>query len=665
MSITNLFFRTKLVLMLLPALLGLLFYSANVLLDKYGTMKSMGELNTLVELTAKLGDAIHDVQVERGMSAGFLVSKGEKFSTELKAQRQVTDKKIAEFKAFAEQNTATLAGTGVKASIETANADLGKLAKTRDNISAFGINPKESFAFYTGSITSLMGVVERVVAVSNHPEIVRETSAYFAFLQGKEQAGRERATLNGVFTADAFDRENYPRLLAIMAAQDVYFKSFQGSATEEMKRLLQQVNGSDVAREVEAMRKIALDKAQEGKFGVEPSKWFGTSTKKIDMLMEAEDKIDEGIVENASRLSNEARNVLMLNLAITLIILVVVGVTGALITRDITRQLGGEPAYAAEVLARIASGDLTVQVQTKANDTGSMLFATKGMVEKLSGIIGEVRGSANALTSSSEQVSATAQSMSQATSEQAASVEETSASVEQMSASINQNTENAKVTDGMASQAAKQAVAGGEAVTQTVTAMKQIAGKIGIIDDIAYQTNLLALNAAIEAARAGEHGKGFAVVAAEVRKLAERSQVAAQEIGQLASGSVEKAESAGKLLNEIVPAISKTSDLVQEIAAASEEQSAGVSQINTAMNQLNQITQQNASASEELAATAEEMSGQATQLQNLMTFFRVNGMAAIAPVAQAPIRKAASKPAHNQPALKLAAAGAGSAFVKF
>ncbi|MDO8263602.1 MAG: methyl-accepting chemotaxis protein, partial [Gallionella sp.] len=179
------------------------------------------------------------------------------------------------------------------------------------------------------------------------------------------------------------------------------------------------------------------------------------------------------------------------------------------------------------------------------------------------------------------------------------------------------------VTDGMASKAAKEATEGGESVQQTVSAMKEIAKKIGIIDDIAYQTNLLALNAAIEAARAGEHGKGFAVVAAEVRKLAERSQVAAQEIGELASSSVQVAEKAGKLLDEMVPSINKTSDLVQEISAASEEQSSGVSQINTAMSQLSQITQQNASSSEELAATAEEMSSQAEQLQQTMGFFKV------------------------------------------
>lgn len=304
---------------------------------------------------------------------------------------------------------------------------------------------------------------------------------------------------------------------------------------------------------------------------------------------------------------------------------------GFTITRGITR-----PINAAVTAANaLAEGDLTVKIEVSGKDeTGQLLSAMQTMVAKLVQIITEVRSASDNLSSASEEVSATAQSLSQGASEQAASVEETSASIEQMSTSIAQNTENAKVTDGMASKSSQEAVEGGEAVKQTVTAMKSIAGKIGIIDDIAYQTNLLALNAAIEAARAGEHGKGFAVVAAEVRKLAERSQFAAQEIGELASGSVEMAERAGKLLDQMVPSIRKTSDLVQEITAASEEQSAGVGQVNAAMNQLNQATQQNASASEELAATAEEMSGQAEQLQQLMSFFKVEmGMAAARVVA--------------------------------
>ncbi|MFZ2987830.1 methyl-accepting chemotaxis protein [Ideonella sp.] len=245
------------------------------------------------------------------------------------------------------------------------------------------------------------------------------------------------------------------------------------------------------------------------------------------------------------------------------------------------------------------------------------------LLDTVASTIREVRSAADQLSAASNQVSQTSQSLSHGASQQAANVEETTAQLQEIAASVKQNADNATVTDGIATQAAKEALQGGGAVAETVEAMKSIATKISIIDDIAYQTNLLALNAAIEAARAGEHGKGFAVVAAEVRKLAERSQVAAQEIGTLAGSSVKLAEQAGALLTQMVPSINRTSELVQEIAASSGEQSSGVSQINGAMQHLSVNTQQTATASEELSATAEELSAQAAQLQELMAFFRL------------------------------------------
>lgn len=273
----------------------------------------------------------------------------------------------------------------------------------------------------------------------------------------------------------------------------------------------------------------------------------------------------------------------------------------------------------------ISNGNLTNDIKVESKDeTGHVMQALVDMQEKLSGIIQGVVANAESLVSAANQLSGTAQSMSQGANEQAASVEETSASLEEMSSSISQNAENAKVTSGIAGKTAEETQEGGEAVTKTVEAMKSIAEKIGMVEDIAYNTNLLALNAAIEAARAGEHGKGFAVVASEVRKLAERSQVAAQEISGLAGQSVEIAEKAGNLLQAIVPNIRKTADLVEEITASSDQQSTGVAQINQSMGQLDSVTAQNASGAEELAATAEELNGQAVGLQDAMAFFTVS-----------------------------------------
>ena len=271
---------------------------------------------------------------------------------------------------------------------------------------------------------------------------------------------------------------------------------------------------------------------------------------------------------------------------------------------------------------KIAGGDLTVNVEQRS-ENDELLIALNGMTGKLRDVVDNVQQAVTNVSSGSQAMSVSSEEMSQGASEQAAAAEEASSSIEQMTANIRQNADNAQQTEKIAIQSAIDAEEGGQAVSATVTAMQDIAGKITIIEEIARQTNLLALNAAIEAARAGEQGKGFAVVAAEVRKLAERSQIAAGEINELSSTTVAVTQNAGKLLDKMVPNIRKTAELVQEISAASREQDAGADQINKSIQQLDTVIQQNAASSEEMASTAEELSSQSEQLQDMIGFFEV------------------------------------------
>jgi methyl-accepting chemotaxis protein len=276
----------------------------------------------------------------------------------------------------------------------------------------------------------------------------------------------------------------------------------------------------------------------------------------------------------------------------------------------------------AQMANRIADGDLTVATKP-LSDKDTLGIALEQMVERLRGVVADALSAADNVSSGSQELSASSEQVSQGATEQAASAEEASASMEEMAANIKQNADNAAQTEKIARQSAKDAEASGETVNRAVNAMRTIAEKIGIVQEIARQTDLLALNAAVEAARAGEHGKGFAVVASEVRKLAERSQAAAAEISSMSSDTLKSAQEAGDMLGRLVPDIRKTAELVSEISAACREQDIGAAQINEAIQQLDKVTQQNAGASEEMSATSEELAAQAEELQASIAFFKV------------------------------------------
>ena len=334
-----------------------------------------------------------------------------------------------------------------------------------------------------------------------------------------------------------------------------------------------------------------------------------------------------------ARIASIAELVCLASIAVAIAIAIALGLV---ITRSILKAVGGEPTAIEAAAAVISQGTLA---GGESRSASGIAKAMDDLRSRLKEVALSIHESSMNVSEGSNQVSQASATLSQGATEQAASMEEVSSSMEEMAANVKQNLENARQTEATARKAAASAERGGKIVDETVEAIKEIASKIGIIEEISRQTNLLALNAAIEAARAGEAGKGFAVVASEVRKLAERSQGAAGEITQLAARTVASAESTSAIIAEVVPEIGTTASLVQEILSSSLEQDSGASQINAALLQLDKVVQQNAAGAEELASTAEELASQAAQALDIIGFFKL-GKAEASPESRIPQAKA-------------------------
>ncbi|MDC8758897.1 methyl-accepting chemotaxis protein [Janthinobacterium fluminis] len=449
------------------------------------------------------------------------------------------------------------------------------------------------------------------------------------------------------------------------AAQEQLSRMFadQSSASAEEAALLDKIKTQAALAAPIIARAAALGQAQQGEQAYQvlrdelrpvQKRWWES----LRALSVIEEKASAESALEAGRTHAGARAAM---LGFGLLALLTSIIAALWVSRSLLRQLGGEPDYAAEIAGRIAGGDLAVHIETARHDQSSLLFAMRAMRDSLANIVGQVHAGTATIAAASRQIASGNLDLSSRTEEQASSLEETASSMEELTSTVKQNVDSARQANALALSASDVAVKGGAVVGEVVQTMgsinasaKKIVDIIGVIDGIAFQTNILALNAAVEAARAGEQGRGFAVVASEVRNLAQRSAAAAKEIKTLISDSVEKVEvgnrlveQAGATMDEVVSSVRRVTDIMGEIMAASQEQVSGIEQINQAITQMDGVTQQNAALVEEAAAAAESLQGQAGNLAQLVSVFRLDAgaLAPPEPPALYDLAEAAAAPA--------------------
>jgi methyl-accepting chemotaxis protein len=423
------------------------------------------------------------------------------------------------------------------------------------------------------------------------------------------------------------------------ALQQKLAAKFSEEASAEEKSLLNQVKEAEgaampaIAKASELyLANNAMDATRVMVKEIRPAqkKWLEA----LDQLGKVEDKLNAQTQVDAEAAFASARNFMLVLLALA----VALGILAAtVITRGLLKQLGGEPGYTAKIAGSIAEGDLSIAIDTKSSDRGSLLIEMKQMRNSLVDIVSQVRRGTHTITTASREIAAGNTDLSSRTELQASSLEKTASAMEELTSTVKQNADNAREANHLAATASDVARKGGEVVSQVVGTMgeinssaSKIADIIGVIDGIAFQTNILALNAAVEAARAGEQGRGFAVVASEVRNLAQRSAAAAKEIKQLIGDSVEKigrgsklVGHAGETMDEVVASVKRVTDIMSDIANASAEQSAGIEQVNLSIIEMDGMTQQNAALVEQAAAAFQSLQDQAAELQRVVSIFKL------------------------------------------